>query len=145
MINVSVFRLNLLRAGYLLLVVGLGLTIWPEILDPATTWSSSRGIVVCMLAAMSALAVLGLRYPLRMLPLLFFELGWKTLWLVRVAWPLWATHRLDAATAENAWACLVGAVFLAVIPWPYVFRLNVTQPADPWRRPRASAVSVRAV
>ncbi len=36
--NISVIRVNLLRAGYLLLVVGLGAVVWPSILNPAKTW-----------------------------------------------------------------------------------------------------------
>jgi hypothetical protein len=91
--DVSTLRLYLLRAGYLLLVVGLGSTIWPAILDQ-TTWELMRGVVVSMLGAMSLLAVLGIRYPLQMLPLLFFELTWKSIWLLRVALPLWSA---DAA------------------------------------------------
>ena len=65
MTGVSTFRLYLLRAGYLLLVVGLGSTIWPAILDNTTTWELQRGVVVSMLGAMSVLAVLGIRYPLQ--------------------------------------------------------------------------------
>jgi len=51
MTDVSTFRLYLLRAGYLLLVVGLGSTIWPAILDNTTTWELQRGVVVSMLGA----------------------------------------------------------------------------------------------
>jgi hypothetical protein len=83
--EVSTFRLYLLRAGYLLIAVGQGSLIWPAIFDPARTWELMHGVVVCMLGAMAALALLGIRYPLQMLPLLFWELTWKTIWLLRVA------------------------------------------------------------
>jgi hypothetical protein len=73
-----------------------------------------------MLAAMSALAILGLRYPLQMLPLLFFELAWKGIWLLVVALPLWSNHQMDADTAETAGECLMAVIFVIVIPWPYV-------------------------
>jgi hypothetical protein len=140
--EVSVFRLYLLRAGYLLLVVGLGSEIWPTILNHTKSWELMHGVVVCMLGAMSALALLGIRYPLQMLPLLFFEVTWKLIWLLRVAVPLWSSHQMDAGTAETASNCLVGVVFLFLIPWPYVFKNYVTKPGDPWVRratPRASA------
>jgi hypothetical protein len=86
--DVSLIRLAFLRAGYLLLVVGLGLSLWPSVLNPAKSWELMHGVVMAMLVAMSLLAILGLRYPLQMLPLLFFELTWKSVWLLRVAWPL---------------------------------------------------------
>ena len=127
---ISVLRLNLLRAGYLLLVVGLGSTVWPEIVAPASAWAPLRGVVLCMLGAMSALALLGLRHPLKMLPLLFFEMGWKALWLLRVALPAWASGRLDAATTETAMECCIGAIFLVVVPWPYVIGAYVRAPGD---------------
>jgi hypothetical protein len=134
MTEISILRLIALRAGYLLLVAGLGSEIWPGILHPTRPWELMHGVVICMLGALSALSLLGLRYPLRMLPLLFFELAWKTIWLVRVALPLWSAHRMDADTAETAVECLVAIVFVAVIPWPYVVRTYLAGPGDPWWR-----------
>lgn len=68
MAKVSATRRNLLRAAHLVLVVGPGIFIWPIILDPSKPMASMGGVVVCMLGAMSALALLGLRNPLNMLP-----------------------------------------------------------------------------
>ena len=42
-----------------------------------------------LLVAMSVLALLGLRSPQRMLPILLFEVGCKLTWLSVVALPLW--------------------------------------------------------
>lgn len=72
--EVSLVRLYVLRAAYLLLVVGLGAMIVPEIVSHAPT---SRGVIPSLLGAVWALAFLGLRYPLTMLPLLMFEFAWK--------------------------------------------------------------------
>lgn len=46
-----------------------------------------EGVVVCLLAAMSLLAFLGPRYPIRMLPILLFEVAWKEIWIAAVAIP----------------------------------------------------------
>ena len=130
--EVSIVRLYMLRAGYLLLAVGLGLTVWPSILDATKSWELMHGVVASMLGAMGLLALLGLRYPIQMLPLLFFELTWKAIWLLRIALPLWLGHRLDADTAETAFECLIVVVYLVLIPWPYVFKTYVTNSGAPW-------------
>jgi hypothetical protein len=132
--EVSVVRLNLLRLNYLVLVFGLGSVIWPTILDPSSTWALRSGVVFAMLGALSALAVLGLRYPLQALPLLFFEMGWKLIWLVRMALPLWSAHRLDAATTETLNECLPIVVMPFLIPWGYVVAHYFRKDGDPWRR-----------
>ncbi len=119
------WRLHMLRGGYLLLVLGLGAAIWPELLHHPEPWAPQRGVVVSMLAAMSLLAALGLRYPLKMLPLIFFEIAWKAIWLVAIAAPAWAGHRMDAAMAELAAECLMAVVFLIIMPWDYVFQTFV--------------------
>ena len=121
---VPVWRLNLLRALYLLVVVGLGIVVWPGVIHHALhhdrPWALMQGVVACMLAAFSAVSVLGLRYPLQMLPLLLWELLWKLIWLSVVALPLWRANQLDDATAEIASQCLLVVVIPFVIPWRYV-------------------------
>jgi hypothetical protein len=127
------WRLNVLRIGYLVLGVGLAVVKWPELLHH-DRWELMEGVVNAMLVALSLLALLGLRHPLRMLPVLLFESAWKLIWLGVVALPLWTDGRLDAATRETARDCLLVVVVLAAIPWPYAYRRYVTDRGDPWRR-----------
>ncbi len=129
----SLPRLYALRAVYLLLVVGLGVEVWPDLLRHDGPWDVMGSAVSCMLAALSLLALVGLRHPLRMLPLLFFETLWKTIWLIVVAAPLWLGPGMDEHTWNTAAACLMGVVFPLVIPWRYVFRTFVAAPGDRWR------------
>jgi hypothetical protein len=69
-----------------------------------------------------------------MLPLLFFEVTWKAIWLIVVALPLWITHSpVDGDMAQTIQACLMGAIFLIVIPWRYVFANFVQQAGDRWK------------
>jgi hypothetical protein len=133
MTEVPLWRLYVLRAVYLLLVVGLGLAVWPGVIHHDKPWTLMQGVVHCVLAALSAVAILGLRYPLKMLPLLFFEVAWKAIWLLVVALPLWSAHQMDADTSETAHECLMAAVILIAIPWPYVFANYVAAPGDRWR------------
>lgn len=132
--ELATWRANLLRAGYLLLIVGLGLTVWPSILNPTKAWAPDRGVIVAMLGALSLLALVGVRHPMRMLPLLFWEVTWKALWLFRVALPLWAGGRLDPATTETAMECLMAVLIALVIPWDHVLRAYILAPAERWHR-----------
>jgi hypothetical protein len=136
--QLSTLRLSALRTAYLLLAVGGSFISWTQILDPTRKWELMHGVVVSMLGAMSILALLGLRYPLQMLPLLFWELAWKTIWLIRVALPAWRAQQMDQATADNVFACSLAVIVVIAIPWGYVFRHYVRNAGDPWR-PRRSA------
>ena len=131
--EVSLFRLYLLRALYLLIIVGLGIVIWPGIIHHEKPWEPMEGVVACMLAAFSALSVLGLRYPLQMLPLLLWELVWKTIWLIVVAVPQWSVGTMDEATRSIAVAVLGVVIIPFVIPWRYVFTHYVKELGDRWR------------
>ncbi len=132
--EVSTLRLYLMRATYLLIVVGLGTTIWPGIIQRAIGGDPTSGATPSLLAAVSVLAALGIRYPLQMLPVLLFELIWKSIWLIAVALPLWSAQQLDANTMETVYACLMGwVIFPLVIPWPYVIANYVKKKGDRWR------------
>ncbi len=133
MSEVSTLRLYLLRAAYLLISVGLAFTIWPQIILHGTKWPLWYGVGCSLLAAVSVLAVLGIRYPLKMLPVLFFELIWKAIWLIAVGLPMWSANQIDATTLETAQNCLMGVVLLFLIPWPYVLANYEKKPGDRWR------------
>lgn len=139
--EVSLLRLHVLRATYLLMIVGLGLTIWPLLLDAPETVEHFRGVTWCLLGTVALLALLGLRYPLKMLPLLLFELVWKTTWLVAIGLPLRSSGQLEGPFRETWFANLLGLViFPLVIPWGYVLRKYVREPGDRWTRSRTSTV-----
>ncbi len=63
-----------MRAGYLLMGVGLVLVKWP-LLPDAQTLPLYEGVTLCLLTAMSLLAFLGLRYPVKLLPVLLVRVG----------------------------------------------------------------------
>jgi hypothetical protein len=130
--DLPTWRLNLMRLGYLEMGVGLAITKWPELIshDP---WELAQGTVVTMLVAMSVLALIGLRYPQRMLPILLFEVGWKLLWLGVVALPLWLDGNLTGAPGEQVIKILWAVLVVAVVPWRHVFRQFVLVRGDRWR------------
>ncbi|SES46152.1 hypothetical protein [Psychrobacillus sp. OK032] len=134
MYEVSLFRLYLLRALYLLIVVGLGIVQWPEVINQfiqqENSWELMDGVVACMLTAFSLLSILGLRYPLQMLPLLLWELVWKSIWLIVVALPLWSAGQMDESTLATAYACLMVVIVPFVIPWRFVFAHYVKKRGD---------------
>jgi hypothetical protein len=133
--QLALWQLNLLRVGYLVMGVGLAVVKWP-LLFADKSWGLMEGTVECLLVAMSVLALLGLRYPQRMLPILLFEVAWKLLWLGVVAVPLWMDDRLEGATREQAAAILWVGIIIAVIPWRHVLAQYLTAPGQPWRRSR---------
>ena len=128
--EVSLVRLYVLRAMYLVLVIGLGGMILPEILYHELT---SRGVIASLLGAVWLLAFLGLRYPLEMLPLLMFELVWKMIWMLAYGLPQWSAGEFPPTFAEDSFNIAFGAILLAVIPWGYAWRRFVKRPGARWR------------
>ena len=131
----ALWQLNLLRAGYLVMGGGLALVKWPLLVRHAP-WSLAAGTVECLLVALSVLALLGLRYPERLLPVLLFEVAWKLLWLGVIALPLWSQNKLDGATLARVGENGLVVIIIAVIPWRHVLAQYVTAPGEAWRRPR---------
>lgn len=131
--NFSPLRLNLLRAGYLLLIVGLGLNYWVGLATHGLQYELMEGVVVALLTALSLLAILGLRHPIKMLPLLLFEIVWKVLWMGFVALRAWLEGPIDAAMGEVIFACSIGVIYLFLVPWSYVWRAYIVAPGAKWR------------
>jgi hypothetical protein len=128
--ELSKLRLALLRAGYLIIFVGLAIQIWPLLVRPPLDLPLMKGVVRSVLTAVSLLAALGLRYPVKMLPLLLFEILWKAIWIVVFGLPQWRSGHMDAETGETMFACLLVAPYVFVIPWGYVWNQFVRASAD---------------
>jgi len=129
--SISTLRLYLLRGVYLLIALAMGAQIWPLILNHPANLEHMRGVTRSFLGALTLLCLLGVRYPVKMLPLLIFEFVWKTIWVLSFGLPLWLTHQLTADTRETLVACLWGVVIVPlVLPWRYVIQKYVREPAD---------------
>src|SRR5215470_11947614 len=100
----SLFRLYTLRVAYFVMAAGLGAT-----------------------------AALGLRYPIKMLPILLFEMVWKAIYLIAFALPLWSAHQINEAVAEDIKAVLMVVIFIPLIPWRYLFAQYVMKRGDRWK------------
>ena len=120
-LQIATWRLWLLKAGYLLLTVGMGMQVIPIFFNHQPT-TLDEGVVNSMLLAMVVLCAFGLRYPLKMLPILFWEIIWKTAWLLTVALPAINKGDLEENTASYAFACSLVIIIYAVVPWDYTVR-----------------------
>jgi hypothetical protein len=127
------WRRYVMRLGYLVLGGGLLVYKWPLLFHHDKPWPVMTSVVICMLVAMSILALLGLRYPVQMLPILLFEVTWKLLWLAVVAMPEWLNHQMDADTRETTSEVLWVVVILAAVPWRYVYSNYLVRRAERWR------------
>ena len=91
------------------------------------------------MSAMGALAVAGLFSPVRMLPLLVFEIAWMAIWVSTVALPKWLDGSLDDGTLSILFNCAVVLPFIFVVPWTYVARTYLRS-AEPVR---STAIAAR--
>ncbi|HET7329123.1 MAG TPA: hypothetical protein VFJ14_17770 [Nocardioidaceae bacterium] len=130
--DLSLTRLHLMRVGYLVMGGGLALVKWP-LLPDAPTLPLYEGVTLCLLTAMSLLALLGLRYPVKLLPVLLFESAWKLLWLSLVALPRATSGDLGTATAGIMFNCSLVVIILAVVPWRYAWQRYFLATGDRWR------------
>lgn len=146
MTEVSPIRLWLMRAMYLFMAAGIGAMIWPLIISHSSTLPRMTGVAWALLGTIGLLSLLGLRYPLQMLPLLLFELIWKAIWLAAFAVPRWLDGTLDEGMRSTIFETSFGAILFVVIPWRYVWANYVAKPGDPWtlRRPRKGQATAGA-
>jgi hypothetical protein len=134
----GVYRINiyLLRLLYLLMIIFVGSDSWTAIITHQGPWDHLKAVAFCVWAAYSTLSILGLINPLKMLPIILFEIFYKSIWLVIVAYPLWTKHQLVGSPAEQlTYAFLWLPLPLLAMPWGYAFRTYLSFP----KRMRASA------
>lgn len=133
--SVSLLRLNILRAYYAFMAFGTAAVFWPSLLNHSHEWGIAHGAQYSLLAALSPLALLGIRYPLKMLPVICYEFAWKALWFVFIVAPLYAADRMTDDVWANVFACGIAIILTPlVLPWRHVWQTYVAAAAEPWRR-----------
>ena len=112
-----------LRLFYLLMLVLVTPVAWQALLVHAGPWDPLRAVTFAVWATYPALAFFGLFRPLRWLPLMYFTIGYKAIWLAFVAYPLWQAGNLwDTPTGEVAASFLALPLLVLVVPWGYAWR-----------------------
>ena len=115
-----------LRLFFLLMLVFVAPVGWRVLLTHEGPWDPVRAIAFAVWATYPTLALLALRQPLRWLPLMFFTIGYKAVWLALVAAPLWRSGTLwGTATGEMAISFASLPLLAAVVPWGYAWRTYV--------------------
>ncbi|MCI0349136.1 MAG: hypothetical protein L0Z53_06885 [Acidobacteriales bacterium] len=133
--ELSKVRLYAMRFIYLGTGIFVGINAWTALITRTTPWDPLHGIAFSFWAAYSVLMLLGVRFPVKMLPLLLLQLFYKLTWLIAVAYPLWLGGQWNPWGSALFRSCAIAAVVdLIVIPWPFVFQnylKAIFKPAPP--------------
>jgi hypothetical protein len=130
--GVSLLRLYVLRAIFALIAVAQGAIQLPLFIHHGH-WTLMSGVAHSFLLALALLSIVGIRYPLQMLPLLVYELLWKMIWLLGIALPLWLANQFDADTRQSFFEIAPIVVIIPIIPWRYVFANYVKKRGNRWK------------
>jgi hypothetical protein len=134
--EVAQWRINLMRLTFLLMATIMGSMVWYRLIYEYAGWPVDRGLAKAMLGALALMALLGVRYPLQMLPLMLYETAWKTVWIVMIALRSWLAGQWTADIEALFFDCVGIVVAYIIMPWRYVWARYVAQPMEPiFRKP----------
>lgn len=115
-------HIYLLRVLFALVFLFVGSDSWGGILRHQGSWDPVRAAAICMWAGYSLLSIIGVFRPLRMLPIVLFEIVYKITWLIVVAYPLWSAGQLWGSPADGmARAFLWVPLAIVATPWGHVW------------------------
>jgi hypothetical protein len=118
--GVRPINIYLLRLLFLLVFLFVGYDSWAYILKHEGPWDPVKAAAFCMWAAYSVLSLIGVFHPLKMLPLVLFEILYKLVWLVIVAYPLWSAGELTGSAAEGMTKAFLWVILpIVAVPWKY--------------------------
>lgn len=137
MTEVSLVRLYILRFLFAVLAFAQSAIQLPLFVHHAH-WTVTSGAVHSFLLALALLSFVGIRYPLRMLPLMIYELTWKSIWLLGVALPAWLAGQFDRDMQSSFYEIAPIVVLFPLMPWRYIWATYVKSPGDRWRKAPAS-------
>ena len=114
----------LLRLVFTLTFLFVGTGAWTTIATYHDEWKPLNAVAWSVWCAYSALSVFGILRPLKMLPIVAFQIFYKVIWLTIVAYPLWTTGSLAGSAAENMTRDFLWVILpIVAMPWGYFFRV----------------------
>jgi hypothetical protein len=131
---VATWQINAIRFLFLLIAVIMGSVVWQQLLFDSADWDLMRGLAKSMLAALALMSLLGVRYPLQMLPLMLYEIAWKTIWIVLIAGRAWMAGKWNADIEGLFYDCIGIVIAYFIVPWRYVWARYFRQPMEPLTR-----------
>jgi hypothetical protein len=130
---VATWRINAMRFVFLLMALVMGSVVWQQLLFESADWPVARGLAKSMLAALALMSLLGVRYPLQMLPLMLYEIAWKTIWIILIAGRAWIAGKWNADIEGLFTDCIGIVIAYFIVPWRYVWARYAVQPMEPLR------------
>lgn len=126
--EVPLWRLYLLRANYFVWAAAGLFMAEPPLIAPDPT---ARGMIDSMFGGLWVCGLIGLRYPLQMLPIFLYEFAWKTIWLLAFGLPQWLAGGGSPRLNDDLISIGNGPILFGLIsPWNYVWRHYVKAPAE---------------
>ncbi len=124
--GVRPIHIYLLRTLFLLIFLFVGYDSWSALIKHQGAWNPMSAAALSMFAAYSLLSILGVFQPLKMLPIVLFVIFYKSIWLLFVAYPLWAAGQLAGSPAEGMARVFIWVpVAIVAVPWKYVLEKYV--------------------
>ncbi|HZY38068.1 MAG TPA: hypothetical protein VFE53_15540 [Mucilaginibacter sp.] len=121
--GVPPINIYLLRLLYTLMFLFLSYDSWTHIIRHTGPWDPANSAAWFMWASCAFIAVIGIRRPLKMLPIVLFEIIYKTGWLIFIALPLYQRNELTGTPAESMTNNFMLVILpIVAMPWRYFFR-----------------------
>ncbi len=131
--SVATWRINAIRFIFLLIAVVMGNIVWRQLLFDSADWDVMRGLAKSMLAALALLSLWGVRYPMQMLPLMIYEIAWKTIWIILIAGRAWMTEKWTPDIEALFYDCVGIVIAYFIVPWRYAWARYVKEKMEPLR------------
>ena len=117
------WRQHLMRTLFFLNFISLAFDNWSTIIFPQEQLGVLPGVAISFWAGFSLLNLIGVRFPLKMIPLLLLQFLYKAAWIIGVYLPARRAGVLDEGLTEFFYICVAGVVLNAfILPWGYMYQ-----------------------
>lgn len=133
--GLSKARLYVMRALYLLTGALFGFQVWTALITSFGEFEALEGVAYSYWGALCVLMRIGVRFPVKMLPVLLMQFLYKAIWLIFVGYPLLGAGMADANLDDLMSPMQLGVLLdIIAIPWLFVVRnyfIGIFRPDEP--------------